>query len=182
MFCHNCGKEIPEGAQFCTNCGTPVGGTSPAENSAATPVSATTAPAAAGKKSKMNMIGIIAGAVVALATFLPFVSVSVFGTSISQSLMDGGDGIIYLIVAAVAIVCAALGFNIVVIITGMISLILFFIENSSLKDVTSDSYLGELASSLIQKGAGYYLILIGSIALIVAGVMGIMQKKRKNSN
>ena len=69
-----------------------------------------------------------------------------------------------------------------VIITGVISLILFFIENSSLKDVTSDSYLGELASSLIQKGAGYYLILIGSIALIVAGVMGIMQKKRKNSN
>ncbi len=170
MFCHNCGKEIPEGAQFCTNCGTPVGAPAPASE----PV----VPVATAKKSKMNIIGIIAGAVVALAAFLPFVSVSFFGTTMSKSLMNGGDGILYLIVAALAILFACLGKNIIVGITGVISLVLFFIENSSLNDVAKDDYLGELASSLVQKGAGYYLILIGSIALIVAGVVGFMQKKK----
>ena len=170
MFCQNCGKEIPEGAQFCPNCGAPVGAPAPASE----PV----VPVVTKKKSKMNIIGIIAGAVIILATFLPFVSVSLLGTTASQSLMDGGDGIIYIAVAALGILFACLGKNIIVGIAGVISLILFFIENSSLNDIGKDAYLGELASSLVQKGAGYYLILIGSIALIVAGVVGFVQKKK----
>ena len=68
--------------------------------------------------------------------------------------------------------------NIVVIIAGAISTVFFFIENANLSGSDADE-LTQLAASMIQKEFGYYLLIIGSIGLIVAGLVGFVLKKKK---
>lgn len=170
MFCPSCGKEIPEGATFCPNCGATV-------RKASSP-NGQVAFSGVINKSKMNIFGIIASVVLLLSAFLPFVSVNIFGSSLSASLMDGGDGIIVIAFAIAGIVFSLLGIDIVVIITGVAGIIIFFVENSQFSEVASDDEFGALASAMIDKGPGFYFLLLGSICLIIAGIIRFIQKKK----
>ncbi len=126
----------------------------------------------------MNIFGIIASVVLLLSSFLPFVSVDVFGSSLSASLMDGPDGIIVIIVAIVGIVFSLLGIDIATIIAGVVAMIIFFVENAQFSEVTGDDEFGALAAAMIDKGPGYYFLLLGSICLIIAGIIRFIQKKK----
>ena len=97
----------------------------------------------------------------------------------SVSLIDGGDGVIVIILALVGIVFSVLGKNIVVIVSGVISTLLFFVELAQMTSSYEDEFMNELASSMIHKGVGFYFLLIGAVCLIIAGIVGIRQK---NSN
>ena len=177
MFCPSCGKEIPEGATFCPNCGATVRKASSPANS---PNRQLTFPGII-NKSKMNIFGIIASVVLLLSSFLPFVSVDVFGSSLSASLMDGPDGIIVIIVAIAGIVFSLLGIDIATIIAGAVAMIIFFVENAQFSEATGDDEFGALAAAMIDKGAGYYFLLLGSICLIIAGIIRFIQKKKADS-
>ena len=111
---------------------------------------------------------------------MPFVSVSVFGTKASKSLIEG-DGVLFIIIAAVGIIFSILGKNIIVTIVGVLSTILILAENSIItSNLSSDDTLVEIAKSLFQKEIGYYLLFIGSICLLIAGIVGIVQKHKDN--
>ena len=173
MFCPTCGKELSDGATFCPGCGTALNGKSGANGANSQKTSSKFF-----DLSRMNIIGIVASIAVLLAVFLPFASIDIFGTKESVSLIDGSDGILFIIIAVAGAVFSVLNLNIVVIIAGAISTVFFFIENANLSGSDADE-LTQLAASMIQKEFGYYLLIIGSIGLIVAGLVGFVLKKKK---
>ncbi len=107
---------------------------------------------------------------------LPYFSVSALGVTVSKSMMDGNDGIYVLIITVAALVFSVLGKFAPVIILGLGSFGLFFLENNS---VTTNlgKEVDAITRALIQKGLGYYFLLIGSIALIIFAVLGLIEKK-----
>ena len=79
-----------------------------------------------------------------------------------------------MVVAAIGMLFALLGINLAVAITGAVSIVLFFIENSALND---DLYA--MASQVAVRLNGYYLLLAGCILMLLGGLVGMVLKKRK---
>lgn len=128
-------------------------------------------------KDNKNYLGILAGIAIAVSAFLPFVSVDMLGMKASVTLMDYTAGIIVLAIAAIGIVFSVFGINIIVAIDGGIAILLFLFENYSIgREIDNDLYTG-IAKALLDKGIGYYLLLAGSIILLLAGIFGIRNKK-----
>ena len=128
--------------------------------------------------SKKNLC-VISSLVVGISAFLPYLSVSLFGSSLSKSLIDGGDGYIVIIIAAIALISSFSEKYIPTFIMGIASLGLFFLENNHVASNlnTVDSRTSAIAKSMLQNSAGYYCLLIGSIALIIFGVLAYKEKK-----
>ena len=128
--------------------------------------------------SKKNLC-LLASVIVGISAFLPYISVSFLGSSLSKSLFDGGDGIIIIIIAVIALICSFSEKYIPVILMGAASLGLFFVENNSVTSSLSkvDQASAAIAKSMIQNGTGYYCLLIGSIALILFGILANNEKK-----
>lgn len=128
--------------------------------------------------SKKNLC-LFASVLVGISAFLPYISVSFLGSSLSKSLFDGGDGIFIIIIAAIALICSLSEKYVPVILMGAASFVLFFVENSSVTSSLSkaDRASAAIAKSMIQNGAGYYCLLIGSIALILFGYLANNEKK-----
>ena len=122
---------------------------------------------------------IIACLIIGISNFFPFLQASFFGTTIAKSLADGGDGYIILVIAVIALIFSACGKYIPSIILGVISFGFFILENANVS-----SNLGEgsgYARAMLQNGLGYYLLLIGSILLVVFSVMGLVDKKKEKA-
>ena len=128
--------------------------------------------------SKKNLC-VFASLVVGISAFLPYLSVSFFGSSLSKSLIDGGDGYIVIVIAVIALICSFAEKYIPAIIMGVASLGLFFLENSNVSASlnTGNSTSTAIAKSMIQNNAGYYCLLIGSVALILFGILARKEKK-----
>lgn len=124
--------------------------------------------------SKKNLC-IIASVVIAISAFLPFASVSFLGSKVSKSLIDGGDGYFVLAIALIALICSLNEKYIPTVISGAISLVLFIVENKSFTSSLEDD---DLLRALIQNEAGYYMLLIGSIALMVFAFMANTEKSK----
>lgn len=120
---------------------------------------------------------IVACLVIGLSVLLPFFSVSGLGITVSKSLKDGNDWIYAIVIAAAAIVLSLLGKYLPVAFLGAASLGFFFIEKNS---VTTNlgKEIDTIAKSIIQNEAGYFFLLIGSIALIVFAVLGLAEKAK----
>ena len=122
-------------------------------------------------------MGILAGIAIAVSAFLPFVRVDMLGIKASVSLIDCQAGIIVLALAAIGIVFSVFGINIVVAIDGGLSTLLFLFENYAIeREVDSDLYTG-IAKALLDKGIGYYMLLAGSVILLLVGIFEIRNKK-----
>lgn len=167
MFCTECGAEIKEGETFCSNCGKEL----PKAKAIATNLL---------KKGtgEQNKLGMVAGAAIVFSTFFPFVSVSFLGTKVSANLLDGPDGYILMVIALLGIFFSYKGKEILIAITGGISFIFFLIENASMK---SGNDLEKWAKSLMEKKFGYYLLLLGSLALLATGIISIIKKKKQEA-
>ncbi len=135
--------------------------------------------------TKKNLC-IIASLVIGLSAFLPYLSVSFFGASMSKSLLDGGDGYIVIAIAVIALICCFTEKYIPAVIMGLASLGLFFVENNnittSLNSSTTDKTSAALVKSMIQNGAGYYCLLIGSVALILFAILAYKEKREALEN
>lgn len=143
MFCSGCGAENSDGADFCGKCGKPLGNGS--------------------KTKKKNIPELVSTAVVALSVFLPYASI----WGISKSLIQGADGIVIIVFAIIGVICSLLNKHIGVIVAGGLSLGMFLLEEASIR---SGEY-GELVSSMLTRGGGYYLLIIGSIAMIITAII-----------
>jgi len=128
--------------------------------------------AGAGFKRKFNAghFAVMGGSLLCLiSVFLPFLSVSLFGYSESMSLFkDGEDGVIFLITAIVIIALSMLRVNTLNIILTLIQGIFAIYETMSAKSELSDY------GSMVQYGAGFYLLLIGGIVAFVGAIIGLV--------
>ncbi len=122
---------------------------------------------------------VLSGLAVGISAFLPYLTVSVLDSSVSVSLSESADGYILIGFAVIAIIFSLIGKYIPTIIMGMASIVFFFIANGNIasKLYTGDSVSRAIAKSLIHNGAGYYCLLIGSIALIIFGFIAYRGKK-----
>lgn len=131
--------------------------------------SAAYAPAGAKYKRKFNAghFAVMGGSLLCLiSVFLPFLSVSL---SESMSLFkDGEDGVIFLITAIVIIALSMLRVNTLNIILTLIQGIFAIYETMSAKSELSDY------GSMVQYGAGFYLLLIGGIVAFVGAIIGLV--------
>ena len=134
--------------------------------------SAAYAPAGAEFKRKFNAghFAVMGGSLFCLiSVFLPFLTVSLFGYSESMSLFkDGEDGVIFLITAIVVFALSMLRVNTLNIILTLIQGIFAVYETMSAKDELSDY------GSMVQYGAGFYLLLIGGIGAFVGAIIGLV--------
>jgi len=162
MFCTKCGAEIDDNAQFCENCGAKVE-----------------------KKKKgvsldsTNIPGIVAGILLIFSTFFPYATIEVFGSKMSVSLIQGSDGVLVIIIGLIVIGLSFFRVNLGVVITGAISLLFAIIKNVLLYHVDGDDFYKELAKSMIQKGAGFYLLYLASVAVLCVGIYALMKQKRQ---
>ena len=134
--------------------------------------SAAYAPAGAEFKRKFNAghFAVMGGSLFCLiSVFLPFLTVSIFGYSESMTLFkDGEDGVIFLITAIVVFALSMLRVNTLNIILTLIQGIFAVYETMSAKDELSDY------GSMVQYGAGFYLLLIGGIVAFVGAIIGLV--------
>lgn len=134
--------------------------------------SAAYAPAGAEFKRKFNAghFAVMGGSLFCLiSVFLPFLTVSLFGYSESMALFkDGKDGVIFLITAIVIFALSMLRVNTLNIILTLIQGIFAVYETMSAKDELSDY------GSMVQYGAGFYLLLIGGIVAFVGAIIGLV--------
>ena len=122
---------------------------------------------------------IISAIAVAVSTFLPYISATIFGSSLSKSLIEG-DGIFFIVLAAIALICSITKAFAGTTVFGVIILGLFAFENLNTSNtLNSAGEYAALAKSMIQYGAGYYILLIASIALIGFAIFGICTKKKR---
>lgn len=86
MFCPKCGAKMPEGARFCSKCGATIS-VAPASAAVQAPVAPpkSTSSLSAADKGKLFAVG---NAVLALAAFLPWLSINVYVFSGQFSLLD----------------------------------------------------------------------------------------------
>ena len=126
--------------------------------------SAAYAPAGAKYKRKFNAghFAVMGGSLLCLiSVFLPFLTVSLFGYSESMTF-------IFLITAIVIIALSMLRVNTLNIILTLIQGIFAIYETMNAKSELSDY------GSMVQYGAGFYLLLIGGIVAFVGAIIGLV--------
>jgi hypothetical protein len=141
-------------------------------------------PAKYKKKYNPGNFGVWIGCVLAaLGTFLPYYTVSFLGMSESPiSLMDTGsnselaDGVFFLIVIGLVALINIFKLNIGNIIFSAFTLFLAWYEMDY-----SSSQLG-IYSSLVTKGAGYYLLAIGAVVMLIAAIVGLVINIKRKVN
>ena len=111
-----------------------------------------------------------------MSGFLPFIKISVLGSTITKNLAEGGDGYFILAIGIIALMCCLNEKYIATVISGVVSLALFAIESYDLTSKIEDNVIVQY---LIQKGAGYYALLVGSIALIVFALLARNEKQQR---
>ena len=125
------------------------------------------------KKNPVGTLIVLVAAVIScLAIFLPFYSVDAFGQSITVSLFNA-DGvqvvaIVWLAFIALTLISALAGKKALVLVFGILSgaglFLSYTLNNNQRKD------LGELGS-LVNKGIGNTLTIVGAVCMLVAGII-----------
>ncbi|MBQ8951585.1 MAG: hypothetical protein IJ065_10630 [Eubacterium sp.] len=131
------------------------------------------------KKNPVGTLIVLVAAVISiLAIFLPFYTVELFGEKISASLFNA-DGVqiiavVWLAFIVLALLFALAGKKALVLVFGLLSacglFLSYFVNNNELKE------LGDLGS-LVNKGIGNTLTLVGGICMLLAGIVYVATTK-----
>lgn len=164
MFCKNCGTKLEEGVAVCHICGAKFDtvmnynvGYQPVESSMVKTIA----------KGKINIIRIIASVILSLSVFLPYVTS--FGKS--KALIQG-DGTIFIALVIATIICDIAKKNILALVLSIVTLVITIYEVIHTMNIISDSY------GLINYGFGFYLLIIGTIGMVIAApLMKVINKK-----
>lgn len=175
MICKKCGNQIEKGETFCKKCGAQT------EQSGKLTTGMThkgTAPA----KTQYLKLGITAACLLmALATVLPYMKfdreiaryTGIKSISLLYTGKQIGDGILFIILAIMAIVFSFLKKGIPVLVCGIIPFLMYCFEVSQLNNGSiADMY------DYMSKGSGFYLITISVIALLILSILYFIQNRR----
>ena len=111
-----------------------------------------------------------------ISLFLPFGGYSYGGLSDTFSLWKKGDGYFFLFIVIAGLIFLLLGKILAVIVSGVVTLGLFFIEYADLPPRVNGKVV-EALDLIVDKKIGFYLLLIGALGLIAAGVAGIVLQR-----
>lgn len=160
MYCNNCGSQIAEGAAFCSHCGSAVSGNiqENMKNQSGNMTYQNVGIRGTGKKA--NIAAIISAVLLGIAMFLPYVSIDDSFISVSKALIDG-DGVLFLIVAAIGVIGALVKKNGIVIFSGVLACLLSIVE---IVVFARNEY-----REFFTRGAGFYMMIIASVSLLISG-------------
>ena len=125
----------------------------------------------------MKLLCILACGVIGLSVVVPFISASPLDVTVSKNLMDGGHGTIVLIIAGVGLVASLFGWFFLSALAGVAAFVMFFIEKGAVRDILGIKEVDVLVKLVTQNGTGYYLLLVGAIALVAVSIVGMIWKK-----
>ena len=131
-------------------------------------------------KNVKGVIAVLIGAVLVVLGL--FYSVELFGESMSASLMyaDGINaiGVVWLVFTALTLLFALIGKKVPTVIFGILTtlglLLTFAVNSSELSDL-------EALAELVEKGTGYYLSVVGAIAMFVVVIFYAATTKKVKS-
>lgn len=180
MYCKKCGNQIDEGAAFCKKCGTPV-------EKAPGVAAAGTGKGFAQMDARYLKTGIvIASLLMALATFLPYLKMNsemarysgIRSINLVHPAGQFGDGVIFIILAALTLVFLYLKKNTPVLVCGIIPFFMYCYEVSQIKK--QDAQL--LGSNInmydyMSKGAGFYLLTVSVAVLLMLSVLFFLKNR-----
>lgn len=125
----------------------------------------------------LKLLCILACGVIGLSVVVPFISASPLDVTVSKNLMDGGHGTIVLIIAGVGLVASLFGWFFLSALAGVAAFVMFFIEKGAVRDILGIKEVDVLVKLVTQNGTGYYLLLVGAIALVAVSIVGMIWKK-----
>ena len=127
-----------------------------------------------------KLLCILSAAIVGVSTLLPYVSVPVFGATVSVKLIDSWEGYLVAGIAVLALLFALFGRYVFSLAGGFASLAVFLVENYNLPSGldTGNRTVNQITRSALTNDAGYYVLLAGSAALILFSVWGMAGKAR----
>lgn len=99
-----------------------------------------------------------------LSVFLPAVKVSFLGVTTSQSYFDGGDGIFFLVIAAIVLVLTYMNKQKGVLVMGIIACVLMAVEIVDLSEFIKQQEYGQM----IERGIGHYGLILSSVGLLMS--------------
>ena len=105
---------------------------------------------------------------------LPFATASVLGVTSSQTLIDGGDG--WFLFGYLQLLQFDFGIvrkNTGVLAMGIIAVLLIIFEINDLSKIAQKNEFGYL----LERGSGFYLMLLSTIGLTIAGIYGKMTSR-----
>lgn len=117
-----------------------------------------------------KLVTILSSIAIGVGVFMPFLGINVFGNSISLTLIKASDtGLLVLFAAIIALVNSVIGPNTISAICGAVSAIVVLIQSFNVSDKIAEraGISANITSSMLQKGPGFYCMLIASIILVV---------------
>lgn len=160
MFCKKCGSEIEDSAEVCPSCGAPVTAGTAAKKGFSVDMLKF-------EQGRSSIVALVSGAVMFIMVFLPYVTVQVWGMSESQSLIKGGDGFFFIVIAVAGIITGLMGKEKPMIIVGGIACALALFEIFSFSDAIKDIAAWGL-EDMVKRGIGFYLMILSAIGLLAA--------------
>ena len=174
VYCRKCGNKIVDNSAFCPKCGTPVNGDIPNDDT--------------NRKSSYDVGSILAFVAIGIAlfsSFMPFMTYNVLGITKNYTLWDSNFiiftlfGFLLLILAFVSVAKKKKSRGRDARIVGLIfpadMIVEYFYNKTRLSETKVLGSKYDL-SNLLKPGVGFYLVLAGSILLIVSGFM--MREKK----
>ena len=125
----------------------------------------------------VKVLCVLACCVIGLSVVVPFISASPLDVTISKNLMDGGHGTVILVIAGAGLVFSLLGWFFLSALAGVGAFVMFFIDKGSISELLGIREVDALVKLVTQNGTGYYLLLVGSIALVAFSIIGMIVKK-----
>lgn len=117
-----------------------------------------------------KLVTILSSIAIGVGVFMPFLGINVFGNSISLTLIKASDtGLLVLFAAIIALVNSVIGPNAISAFCGAVSAIVVLIQSFNVSDKIAEraGISANITSSMLQKGPGFYCMLIASIILVV---------------
>lgn len=117
-----------------------------------------------------KLVTILSSIAIGVGVFMPFLGINVFGNSVSLTLIKASDiGLLVLFAAIIALVNSVIGPNTISAICGAVSAIVVLIQSFNVSDKIAEraGISANITSSMLQKGPGFYCMLIASIILVV---------------
>ncbi|MBN1460965.1 MAG: zinc ribbon domain-containing protein [Armatimonadetes bacterium] len=181
-FCRNCGAQMQEEDSYCEACGTAATSTGQRSDEVRTPQSAALPSALTPGFVGGRIASIVGSLMLVIGPFLSFITVYIFGDigrsgidwTNKEALVLVGLGVLGVAGGTASLLMKRRKFSGVPFLVGIVSLTVSIWYYVQARDRVSEAIDEDLLASI---GTGLYLCLIGSIIILVGGVISAASKK-----